>query len=297
MKCARSVTKVHSALNDSIEVSESLLGTGPGRLAAPLDKDFIRNGTSDHSEATNPNRDSEQLMQIGSPIRLLQDYASDETSDNEDEGCTKDASSGFTVSAGAGPGVPDAHKDCESNLETDIGFRSPSCSQKEIGQLSTSSQNNSKISPCLVQESEETCKRSVSRTGDGCVEPNLENQVSVNFDSPVEAFQGKDGLGDTSFDIDSKSGTAEQKREKETTKFEPTVLKVDEFGRHIKEGSADSDSDESRSRRTRRKNKRDRSRSRSRSRSPLDIRSRRRRRSSPRRRKDKRSHSRRYVLL
>jgi len=51
----------------------------------------------------------------------------------------------------------------------------------DIGLLSKSSQNNSEISLCLVQESEETFKRSVSRTGDGCVEPNHENQVSVNF--------------------------------------------------------------------------------------------------------------------
>jgi len=92
MKSARSVTKVHSSVNDSIDVAESLLDTGSGRLAAPLDKDVKRNGTSDHSEVTSPNKDSEQRMHTGSPIRLLQDYASDETSDNEDEkGYIKDA--------------------------------------------------------------------------------------------------------------------------------------------------------------------------------------------------------------
>jgi hypothetical protein len=257
-------------MNDSVEVAESLLSIWSGRLAAPLDKEFIRYGTSDHSEATDPNRDSEQLMRIGSPIRLLQDYASDGTSDNEDEGRTKDANNVFTVSAGAVPRVPDARKDCESNLETDIRFKRSSYSQKEIGLFSKSSQNNSEISPCLVQESEETCKRFASHTT-------------------------SDGFGGTGFNIDSKSGTAEQEHEKETSKFEPTGLKVDEFGRHIKEGATDSDSDESRSHRTRRMKKRDRSLSRSRSRSPVDRRSRRRR--SPRRRKDKRSQSRRYVLL
>ncbi|KAK2367845.1 zinc finger CCCH domain-containing protein [Trifolium repens] len=265
MKSARSVTKVRSPMNDSVEVAESLLSIGSGRLAAPLDKEFIRYGTSDHSEATDPNRDSEQLMRIGSPIRLLQDYTSDGTSDNEDEGRTKDANNVFTVSAGAVPRVPDARKDCESNLETDIRFKRSSYSQKEIGLFSKSSQNNSEISPCLVQESEETCKRFTSHTT-------------------------SDGFGGTGFNIDSNSGTAEQEHEKETSKFEPTGLKVDEFGRHIKEGATDSDSDESRSHRTRRMKKRDRSLSRSRSRSPVDRRSRRRR--SPRRRKDKRSQSR-----
>ncbi|KAI5445352.1 hypothetical protein KIW84_013545 [Lathyrus oleraceus] len=292
MKSARSATKVLSPLNDSIELAESLPITGSGRLEAPLDKGFIRNGASDHGEATDPNRDSEQLMRIDSPIRLLQNYASDETSDNEDDGCTEDANNVFTVSTGADSCVPDAFKDSKSNLETGIGLKSPSYTQKATGLLSKSSQNNSEISPCLVQVPDVTGKRSVSRISDGCVAPNLENQVSVNFSSSIEALQGEDRLGDNGLDIDSsKSGPAEQNCEKETSKFEPTVLKVDEFGRHIKEGASDSGSDESRSRRTKRINKRDRSRSHSRSRSPIDRRSRRRRR-SPRRRKDKRSLSR-----
>ncbi|XP_058763512.1 uncharacterized protein LOC131636951 isoform X1 [Vicia villosa] len=291
MKSTRSDTKVLSPANDSIELAEALPSTGPGRLEVSLDKDFIRNGTSDLGEATDPNRDSEQLMRIGSPIRLLQNYASDETSDNEDGGCTEDANNVITDSAGADSCVPDALKDCKSNLETGLGSKSPSYTEKAIGLLSKASHNNSEISPCLVQEPEVTCKRSISRTSDGCVAPNLENQVSVNFASSVEALQVEDRLGDTGFDIDSKSGTAEQKREKETSKFEPTVLKVDEFGRHIRDDASDSGSDESRSHRTKRTNKRDRSRSRSRSRSPIDRRSRRRRR-SPRRRKHKRSLSR-----
>ncbi|CAK8532207.1 unnamed protein product [Lathyrus sativus] len=266
MKSARSATKVLSPLNDSIELAESLPSTKSGRLEAPLDKYFIGNGASDHSEATDPNRDSEQVMRTGSPIRLLQNYASDETSDNEDEVSTEDANNVFTDSAGVDSCVPNALKDHKSNLETDIGLKSPSVPDV-------------------------TGKRSVSHTSDGCVAPNLENQVSVNFSSSVEALQGEDRLGDTGFDIDSKSGTAEQKREKETSKFEPTVLKVDEFGRHIRDGASGSDSDESHSHRTKRTNKRDRSRSRSRSRSPIDRRSRRRRR-SPWRRKDKRSLSR-----
>lgn len=271
MRSARSVTEVHSPVNDSAEVAESPLGTVLGRLATPLDEDFRQNGTSDHIEATNTNRDFGQLMRSGSPIRLLQEYASDESSDNEDEGRAADANA-FTISAGADPGVLAAHKDFESYLETDIGSKSPSGSQKG-----------------LVQESEETCKRSDSRTSDGCVEHNLGSQVSVNFSSPIEAFQRKDGLGGSA----SKSGNAEQGDERKTSKLETTVLKVDEFGRHLRDGATDSDSDESRGHQSRRTNRRDRSRSRSRS--PLDRRSRRRR--SPPRRKDKRSQSRRYVLL
>lgn len=287
MKSARSVS-VHSPVNDSNEVAEFPLGTVSERSAAPLDDDFIRNGTSDHNEATNPDRDSGQLMRSGSPIGLLQEYASDETSDNEDEGCAADANV-ITVSAGADTGVSVAHKDSVNYLETDIGS---STTQNGLGLLSRTSQNDSELSPHLVQESKGT--RSVSCTSDGCVEHNLENQVSVNFTSSTEAFQGKDGSGGTGVNNDVKSSNAEQEDERKTSKFEPTVLKVDEFGRHLREGATDSDSDDSRSHRTRRLNKRDRSWSRSRS--PVDTRRRRRRR-SPRRRKDKRSQSRRYVLL
>ncbi|XP_061351967.1 uncharacterized protein LOC133296938 [Gastrolobium bilobum] len=289
MQSARSVTNVRSPVNGSTEVAEFPLGTVLERSAASPDDDSTQNGTSDHNEATNPSRDSGHLIRSGSPIRLLQDYASDDTSDNEDEGCAADAIV-LTLSAGVVTGVSAAHKDSGSYLETDIGSKSPSSAQKGFVLLSKTSQNDSEVSPHLVNESKGPRKRSVSRwSSDGCIEHNLENQLSVNVASSLEAFQGKDGLGGTGIDNVSKSGNAEQENERKTSKFEPNVLKVDEFGRHPREGPTDSDSDDSRYRQTRRLNKRDRSWSRSRS--PLD-RSRRRRRRSPQRRKDKRSRSR-----
>lgn len=288
MKSARSVTNVCSRVNDSTEVAELPLGTALERSVASVDDDVRHTGTSDHNETTNPDIVSGLLVRSGSPIKLLQDYASDDTSDNEDEGNTADANV-LTVSGGADTGVSATHKDSGSYMETNIESKSSSSMLKGLAPLSRTSQDGSGISPHIVQESKETRKKSVSRwTSDGCIEHNLENQVSVNFVASVEAFNGKDGLEGTDIGSGSKCGDAKKKEGKAST-FELNVPKVDEFGRHLREGLTDSDSDDSCYHWTRRLNKRDRSRSRSRS--PVDSRSRRNRR-SPRRRKDKRNRSR-----
>ncbi|KAL3024825.1 hypothetical protein AAZX31_04G147000 [Glycine max] len=279
IKSVRSVTKVCSPVNDSTKVAELPLGAALEKSTAPVDDDFTRTGTSDHNETTTTDRDSGLLISSGSPIRLLQDYASDDTSDNEDEGNAADANV-FTVSGGADTGVSAARKDSGSYMETDIGSKIPSSAQKGFGPLSRKSQDDSEIAPHLLRESKETRyrKKSVSRWSS---EHNLKNQVS--------ALKGKDGLESTGIDSGSKSGNAEKEDEGKTSKLEPNFLKVDEFGRHLKEGLTDSDSDDSRYHQTSRLNKRDRSWSRSRS--PPGRRSRRNRR-SPCRRRDKRNRSR-----
>nr|KYP49533.1 Zinc finger CCCH domain-containing protein 55 [Cajanus cajan] len=225
MKSTIPVTKGGSPVNDSTKVAELPLGTALERSAALVENDFTHTSTSDHNETTIPDRDHGLLIRSGSPIRLLQDYASDDTSDNENEGNAADVNV-FTVSGGADTGASAAHIDSGSYMETDIRSKISSSAQKGLGPLSRTSRDDSEISPHLLQESKET--------------------------------------------------------------LEPNVLKVDEFGRHLREGLTDSDSDDSRYQRTRRIKKRDRSRSHSRS---PDRRSRRNRR-SPRRRKDKRNRSR-----
>ncbi|WVZ21335.1 hypothetical protein V8G54_008657 [Vigna mungo] len=67
--------------------------------------------------------------------------------------------------------------------------------------------------------------------------------MSVNFASSVEASKGKDRLEDTAIDSGSRSGNAEKEEEGKTSKFELNVMKVDEFGRQLREGLSDSDSD------------------------------------------------------
>ncbi|KAL1337971.1 hypothetical protein HN51_032646 [Arachis hypogaea] len=256
MKSAISVTKVHSPVNGSSEVAKVPLGTGFEKSAAPLAEGFIRNGTSDLVEAIDADRDSGQLIRSGSPIKLLQDYASDDTSGNEDE-----------ISAGAASGVSIAHKDSRSRLETDIGSKTPSGTQKGFGQLSETTLDN------LVQKSKEL------------IEDYHENQVSVA--ASYETIAVKDKLG-------SKSNNAEPEDERKSSKFEKNILKVDKFGRHPKEAPTDSDSesDDSHYRQTKRGSKRGRGRSRSRSPEHRSRSRSRRRRKSPRRRRDRRSRSR-----
>ncbi|KAK7411325.1 hypothetical protein VNO78_02758 [Psophocarpus tetragonolobus] len=287
VKSIRSVTKVFSPVNDSTEMPGSPPSAALERSAAPVDKNFMRTGTSDCNETITTDRDYGLLIRSGSPIRLLQDYASDDTSDNEDEGNAAEANV-LTASGGADTGVSAAHNDSGSYLETDIGSKNLSGTQKH----SRTSPDDLEISPHLLQESKETheCKKPVSRwTSDGCIEHNLENQVSVNCAPSVEVLKDKDELEGNGIDCGSKSGNAEKENEGKTSKFESNVLQVDEFGRHLREGVTDSDSDDSRYHRMRRLNKRDRSWSRSRS--PPERRSRRNRR-SPRRRRDKRNRSR-----
>ncbi|CAJ1975401.1 unnamed protein product [Sphenostylis stenocarpa] len=289
-KSVRSVTRVCcSPENNSTEVAELPLGTALEKTADCVDDDFTQTGTSDHNETTTTERDYGPFLTSGSPIRLLQDYASDDTSANEDEGNAADTNV-FTFSGGADTGVSAVHKGSGSHMEIGIGSNSPSSTQKGFRSVSRTLQNDSEISPHLLQESKKTRKKSVSRwSSDGGIEHNLENQVSVNFSASVEAIKGKDRLDDTGIDSGSKSGYAEKEDEGKTSKFEPNVIKVDEFGRHLREVRSDSDSDDSHHHRARRHNKRDRSCSRSRS--PPDRRSRRNRR-SPRRRRDKRNRSR-----
>jgi len=272
-------------------VAELSLSTALEKAAACVDDDFVCTVTSDHNETTTANKDYGPLLASGSPIRLLQDYASDDTSANEEESNAADANV-LTFSVGADTGVSVLHKDSGS-----IGSKSPASTQKGFGSLTGTSRDDSEISPHLLQESKKTQnrKKSVSRwSSDGCIEHNLENQMSANIASSIEAFKGKDRLEDTAIDSGSKSGNAEKEDGGKTSKFEPNVMKVDEFGRQLREGLSDSDSDDSYLHRTRRLNKRDRSWSCSRS--PPERRSRRNRR-SPRRRRDKRNRSRRYIWL
>ncbi|KAI9117291.1 hypothetical protein K1719_011457 [Acacia pycnantha] len=215
---AKTVTKVLSTMDDSVEV----LQFPEGKAVAPQAADFIDCGASD--PVANPDRDSGQRMRSGSPMRLLQNYASDDSADNEHEACFADART-LSVSTAAATSASVAHKDLDSFLETDIGSKISSATQEGRELLSNTS-------------------------------------ASVNFAASVEPSKGKDVLSSAGIDSSSKSGNAEQGNKK-TSKFELNPLKVDKFGRVAREDPTDSDSDDSRNHRTRRRNKRDRSWSRS----------------------------------
>lgn len=243
-------------------------------------------------DASEPDRDSGQLKRSGSPMKLLQDYASDGTSDNEDESYFANAST-VTVSATATTSASVTHIDLGSYLGTDTGSKISSATQKGRELLSNTSPNESNMSLHLVQDGDVAPTTVASGTNDVCDGRNLENQASVNFTDSIEDSKGKYVLSGAGIDSSHKSGNAEQGNKK-SSKYESNPSKVDKFGRVSREDPIDSDSDDSRNHRSRRRNKRDRSWSRSLS--PIE-RSGRRRKRSPWRRKDKRSRSRRCVLL
>ncbi|CAL0313236.1 unnamed protein product [Lupinus luteus] len=111
----------------------------------------------------------------------------------------------------------------------------------------------------------------------------MEEMKSVNDSTQLDDVKSlqDDVTSDNAVDEDEKKIISKLESE--------NVSKVDEFGRFLREGPADSDSDDSRNRETGGVNRRDRSRSRSRS-PPHGRRSRRRR--SPRRIRGRRSRSR-----
>ncbi|XP_059642278.1 uncharacterized protein LOC132284211 [Cornus florida] len=225
-----------------------------------------------------------ELIEGTSPFRLLQDYASDESAENNDEPRLQDVSP-VTASPSTTDVGTSLDGDMVSNFQTDIGSKNLSTSEVGFGTFSESVVACSLSMPSKALEfsleSRRTSKESdITSIAIGRTEghDNYRNQESVHNAASQEAFQGKDALG--CVDAAAKSG----KYRKEDVKHTPTPLKVDEFGRLVREGVSDSDSDDSHYKGRRVK----RGKSRSRSRSPHDA----RRRRSSWRRKEKRSQSR-----
>ncbi|XP_048328942.2 uncharacterized protein LOC107419036 isoform X1 [Ziziphus jujuba] len=239
-----------------------------------------------HEESKDLRSSSNQINRSGSPFRLLQDYASDDTSENGDEPFHED-SNPLTVPLSVTVGPSRSQKVTVSHLKTDTVSESPQRSKKAkkgFGQLSESSISQKAaeyppVSQTKVEDAQADIASTTSGKTDECLDDDHRKQASVKHTSSKKV-----ALGDADVEVISKRNkTVKENREKET-KFESAApLKVDEFGRLVREGSSDSDYD---SRHTNRRTKRGRSRSSSRS--PVD---RSRRRNSWRRR-EKRSRSR-----
>lgn len=214
-------------------------------------------------EANNFDRFSNQFIKVGSPFRLLQDYASDNSSENDDVNV-------IIVPPSVTAAAKSSHKDTGSHLKTYIGSESPCMSDKE-SKLPSESRK-----PYKAEKFSLHTKKEIKDT-----------RTTLITTESHEAFQEKDALDGAGTDVVSRRGKSQEVKK---ATFESVPPKVDEFGRLVRDGSSDSNSDDSRY--NKRHNKRGRSRIRSRSRSPLDS-----GRRSSRRRRDKRSRSRRYFRL
>ncbi|PON70563.1 Zinc finger, CCCH-type [Parasponia andersonii] len=274
---SKSASKVHSQVMYSVGGAECLLDSHLEKSVSPLADNLSASCASVAVEANNSEKCSE-LIKGGSPIRLLQDYASDGSSEDDDQ-LLHEGLNPSTVLPSFIAGASSHNKDTGSCIGKDPGSKSRHCLRKDekgSGQLSDSQGEVKDAGIAFI----------ATVRADECLDNNPGNKsFAIDATSHVD-FQRKVTLDCADAHVISKRGKTKENEEKKE-KSESASLKVDEFGRLVREGSIDSESDSGYTDRHVRRGKRGRSRSRSRS--PLD---RRRTRRSLRRRKEKRSRSR-----
>lgn len=238
-------------------------------------------------EFVNSDSSSGQVLKGSSPFRLLQDYASNDSSENDEDPHLKDANP-ETISPLVAVGTEIFCQDAELGSKGDIGSKSSYSTEREFGLLYESGMLYRSL------ESSSYSQRGVKETvpvstatglSPKLVDIKYENQSSIDHAASCTALPKEDALGGAGGNV-AFSDNHEDDEDK-NAKFTSNAQKIDKFGRLVREGASDSDSDDSP--RACRRNKRGRSRSRS----PLD-----KRRNRPQRRREKRrSRSRRYAAL
>ncbi|KAF8399611.1 hypothetical protein HHK36_015480 [Tetracentron sinense] len=284
----RSFSGRHNSAMSSAGAVECSLDSSIQKSTSPLLEDLSPFRASSAAAGISSAEVPGSLIKVGSPFRLIQDYASDDSVEDDDGPCLKDISPARVPPSITADG---SHEDMGTDL--DVNLRSKSVSVgTEMGfeSLAGSAVVCSTSMPIMMPDVSPESLSAVQGTGivsytigktDELDNSNHRNQTSNDQAAFHEAFQQKDALQADKLDIYPQNG----KFQKEGAKKASTPLKVDEFGRLVREGASDSDSDELHY--TGRRGKRGRSWSRSRS--PQD---RRKRSRSPWRRKEKRSRSR-----
>lgn len=215
-----------------------------------------------------------ELVRGTSPFRLIQGYASDDSSENDSDPHLENVSPGAVLLQ-----IKEGTTGLDA-LQIDIESKDSSEHDKGMGSLSVPVVEGSLNTTSKLPEPSTRTEDLEEKTGSYLVREQVEqdghgrySQTFVDGGASIMDFKQKDRLEDDDT-AGSKNGGA-QKEDRNTK------LEVDEFGRMVKAGASDSDSDDY----TRRRGKRGRSRSRSRS--PIG-----RRRRSPWRRRENRSRSR-----
>ncbi|XP_052179602.1 uncharacterized protein LOC127792953 isoform X2 [Diospyros lotus] len=233
-------------------------------------------GLAGQDKGIGSERTSGELIKGTSPFRLLQDYASEDSSENDDKPSLEEANT-LMASPSTIRGATSRCEDIGLNLRRisscEVAFGMPLESKSiqsnapEFSPGSQSTAQRSNITSAATVKTEET------------VGNNNGNQESINNAASLEELNNTfNGAHEAAPEI----GNSQSQKGKGKFESIPTLTKVDEFGRLVREGASDSDSDELHN--ARRRGKRERSWSRSRS--PRD------RRSPPWRRRERRSRSR-----
>ena len=268
----RPAVKVHSQVMHEVDAVECPADNNLGKTVSHPANSLSPFSTSLAAETTT-SRNNSKFIKAGSPIRLLQEYASDDSSENDDELLHKDINPSHSKLLTSRAGASSLIKDTSSCLETDARSKS---------QLFKSNMNCKAAGMASIN----------TRIADRRPENNHGNKKAAKDATFHLDFRNKSILDDGgAHDISKMHKTLNENEEKQAKSVSDS-LRVDEFGRLVREGASDSDSDRGYADRHERRAKRDRSRSRSRS--PLD---RRRTRRSSRRRKEKQNRSRRYNFI
>ncbi|XP_048228487.1 serine/arginine repetitive matrix protein 2-like isoform X1 [Ricinus communis] len=280
----RSTFGIQSPVIGSAQATQyRFVGDGEN-CSAPLTDDKSSPWAGGAVECISSDKYPGQVMNGSSPFRLLQDYVSNDSSENDEESCLKD-SNPETVS----PVVAVSNEGLYRETG-DAGPKSPYKSERTSVLLPKS--GIPYRAPEYPSDSQsgikETAPISVSSgLATKCSDTKHENQLFIDHASNTKRLAKEDASGGEWANA-TFSSKYEKDNDNKSANFTSNAQKIDEFGRLVREGASDSDSDDSRH--ARRHSKRGRSRSRSRSRSPTGRRKRRRR--SPRRRRENRSRSR-----
>ncbi|KAI8019731.1 Zinc finger CCCH domain-containing protein 55 [Camellia lanceoleosa] len=257
--------------------------------SVPAPEDLSQSNASAAAVGFGSEKFPSELIKGASPFRLLQDYASDDSSEDDVKPCLEEVGP-VTASISTTAGATSLNGEILSNLQMDQGLMSVSSSEMAFGTFSESvvacsvsmSPNALKFSTESQRTAREADVTSIATVKtEELVENNSRNQESIDNAVSPEVLQLKDTVDGV---LDAAPDSGKSHSQKEDFKYASTLPKVDEFGRLVREGASDSDSEDPHY--TRRRGKRGRSWSQSQS--PHD----RRRRRSPRRGKEKRSRSR-----
>ncbi|XP_009593595.1 uncharacterized protein LOC107816232 [Nicotiana tabacum] len=216
---------------DSVPVLDDHVQT-----SSSIEKDMSHPSASPTDKGAHLENIRSQLMEVASPFRLIQGYASDDSLDNASENCH----------GNLGPlTVPPPSEVVTITAKTDTG-KSPLSSVKPSNSVPKDDKES-----CAAVKFEDSFDNGVG------------NRLSLKTDTANEGPHRENILSvddSDSFDL-----------LKEDAKDKSPMRKVDEYGRLVREGVSDSDSDDS-PRYKRRRGRRGRSQSRSRS--PYDRRKR-----------------------
>lgn len=270
--------EVHSPVRSTAGVTELPPGNNFENSLTCLQNDKGLAGEVASSAATISSQ-STAIITSGSPFRLIQDYASDENSESDEASHNKDDH--FVAIS---PSTPAYSKTSDKDTDHLTILGSKGSFQVQWSHVPPHESSMPESGAQFLSESPKQVfdanEANVRKTGNEQSSNNQQNQIGTSTGS-----KSLDAMN-RNVDVPQDTDKLQKENDAEKVSLGPSPVKIDEFGRLVREGGSDSDSEDSH---YTRRHKNRRYRNSSESRSPVD---RRRGRRSPRRRRERRSRSR-----